>query len=126
MSTGTSRAYLLVDHGSRHEEANAQIERAAQALRQRVDETVQVAHLEIEPPDLAAGIDACARAGAQEVVVLPYFLGPGRHTTQDIPAQVRSAAARHPALTIRIADPLGPHEKLVDVLLERAQRALNA
>lgn len=117
------RAYLLIDHGSRRPEANAAVEHAAEILRRRVAETVLVAHLEIEPPNLAGGIEACARAGADEVVVLPYFLGPGRHTAQDIPAQVRSAAARHPTLTIRIADPLGPHEKLVDVLLERAERA---
>jgi sirohydrochlorin cobaltochelatase len=119
------RAYLLVDHGSRRAEANAVVERAAEALRRRVAAPVHVSHLEIEPPDLSGGIDACAGEGAEEIVVLPYFLGPGRHTAHDIPAQVRSAAERHPTLTIRIADPLGPHEKIVDVLLERAERAQN-
>lgn len=118
------RAYLLIDHGSRRAEANAGLERAAESLRRRVEETVLVAHLELEPPDLGAGIDACAAAGAEEIVVLPYFLAPGRHTARDIPEQVRAAATRHPKLAIRIADPLGPHEKLVDVLLERAERAL--
>lgn len=117
------RSYLLVDHGSRREEANAQTERIAEALRRRVGDPVRVAHLEIAPPDLPAGIDACARAGAEEVVVLPYFLGPGRHTARDIPEQVRAARERHPTLRIRIAEPLGLHEKLVEVLLERAERA---
>jgi sirohydrochlorin ferrochelatase len=118
------RAYLLVDHGSRREEANAQTEQVAGALQRRVGDLVRIAHLEIAPPDLAAGIDACARAGADEVIVLPYFLGPGRHTTRDIPDQVRAARERHPALAIRIAEPLGLHEKLVEVLMERAERAL--
>lgn len=117
------RAYLLIDHGSRREEANAQTERVAEALRRRVDAVVRVAHLEVLPPDLAAGIDACAADGAEEVVVLPYFLAPGRHSARDIPEQVRAARARHPSLAIRIAEPLGLHEKLVDVLLERAGRA---
>ena len=42
-------------------------------------------HLEIVEPDIPAGIAACVAAGATEVVVHPYFLGPGRHTTSDIP-----------------------------------------
>jgi len=118
------RVYLLVDHGSRRAEANAQVELAAEALRRRVDAPVRVAHLEIAPPDLGTGIDDCVKAGAEEIVVLPYFLGPGRHSQRDIPAQTRDAAARHPGVEIRIADPLGPHEKLVEVLLERAECAL--
>jgi sirohydrochlorin ferrochelatase len=117
------RAYLLVDHGSRREEANAQTERVAEALRRRVDDPVRVAHLEIIPPDLGAGIDACVQDGADEVVVLPYFLGPGRHTVRDIPAQVRAARERHSELEIRIAEPLGLHHKLVEVLMERAESA---
>jgi sirohydrochlorin ferrochelatase len=123
MGGGLRRAYLLVDHGSRREESNAQTEQVAEALRRRVGDPVRVAHLEIAAPDVGAGIDACVEAGAEEVVVLPYFLGPGRHTARDIPAQVRSARQRHPTLAIRIAEPLGPHEKLVDVLTERAERA---
>lgn len=121
--TDARRAYLLVDHGSRREEANAQLERTAEAMRKRVDEPVLVAHLEIAPPDVGAGIDACVATGATEVVVLPYFLTPGRHSRDDIPAQARAAAARHPGVEVRVANPLGPDEKLVDLLVERAHDA---
>lgn len=115
------RALLLVDHGSRRAEANALLERIAERLAERVPEAiVRVAHLEIAPPDIGAGIDACVAAGAQRVVVLPWFLGPGRHTARDIPAQVEAAAARHPQVRLLVAPPLAPHDKLVDVLIERA------
>lgn len=119
-----SRAILLVDHGSRREEANAQLDALARRLRERVDDAiVETAHLEIAPPDIGEGIDRCVERGAREVLVLPYFLGPGRHTTRDIPAAVEAAAARHPGVALRVCDPLGLHEKLVEVLLERIEQA---
>ena len=64
-------------------------------------------------------IGACAAAGAQEIVVHPFFLGPGSHTTHDIPRLVAEATAHHSGLRARVGPPLGLHEKLVDVVLER-------
>lgn len=119
-----TRAILLVDHGSRRPAANELLEEVARRVRARdPDSLVLTAHLEIEQPDIPAGIRACAEAGASKVVVHPYFLGPGRHTTQDIPRIVEAARAEHPSLDIRISEPLGAHEKLVDVILERVEKA---
>jgi sirohydrochlorin ferrochelatase len=124
--TRGARTLLLVDHGSRRDEANAMLERVAEALRGRTDDAVRVAHLEIALPDIASAIDACAGEGAREVVLVPWFLSPGRHTTRDIPEQARAAAARHPGLRVRVADPLGLDERLIDVLLARAASARDA
>lgn len=116
-------AILLVDHGSRKAEANAQLDALAQRLRQRLpDRVIEVAHLELVEPTIAQGIDACVGAGASDVVVHPYFLAPGRHTSHDIPRQVEESAARHPGLTVRVSDPLGLHPKLVEVVLERVEQ----
>jgi sirohydrochlorin ferrochelatase len=115
-------AILLVDHGSRHREANLQLEWLAERVRERVPgRIVEIAHLELAAPDLSAGIDACVAAGAREIVVHPFFLTPGRHLTRDIPERVREAADRHEGLRVRISPPLGLHEKLVDVVLERVE-----
>ncbi len=113
-------AILLVDHGSRRAEANDQLEAIARLLRARDPErVVHVAHMEIAPPDIAAGIAACVADGAREVVVHPYLLAPGRHSQEDIPAQAAAAAERHPGVRVRVSPPLGIHEKLIDVVLER-------
>jgi sirohydrochlorin ferrochelatase len=115
-----SRALLLVDHGSRRREAIDQFEALARMLRDRVtDEIVLTAHLELVPPTIGEGIDACVSTGADTIIVHPYFLGPGRHTIRDIPDQVAEAAKRHPKVQIRISPPLGLHPKLVDVILDR-------
>jgi sirohydrochlorin ferrochelatase len=114
------RAILLVDHGSRRAEANAQLERIAERVRQRVpDRLVEVAHMELAEPTVGGAIDACAAEGADEIVVHPFFLGPGRHTTDDIPELVAEAAARHPDLRVRVSAPLGEHPALVDAILAR-------
>ena len=115
-----SRAILLVDHGSRRDEANRALERVATAVRgARPDVHVEIAHQELASPSLGEGIDRCVAAGATQVVVFPYFLGPGRHTQRDIPALVDAAREAHPGLEIRLADPFGFDERLVAVLLDR-------
>ncbi len=118
------RAILLVDHGSRRAEANARLEDVADQVRKRAPESiVEAAHLEITKPGIAEGIDACVKKGATHIVVHPYFLGPGRHTSEDIPAQVARAGERHATVQIRISEPLGGHATLIDVILERVSDA---
>jgi len=118
------RAILLVDHGSRRAEANAQLGSLAERVRlRRPDVVVEVAHLELVEPTLAQGIEACVAAGAEEIAVVPYFLGPGRHIREDIPRQIDDARARHPDVVFRIGEPLGLHDRLIDALLERADEA---
>jgi len=117
-----TRAILLVDHGSRREEANALLEQVVEELQKRVpDRRVRAAHLDLAHPTIAEGIDACVADGADEIIVHPYFLGPGNHTIRDIPERVAAAAARHTGLRVRITEPLGLHGKLLDVILERIE-----
>ena len=118
------RAILLVDHGSRRNQANEQLERMAELVAERApDAIVHFAHMEIAEPDIARGVDACAADGADEIVVHPYFLAPGNHSASDIPRLVREAAARHPGLRVSVSEPLGLHPKLVDVILDRVDAA---
>ncbi len=116
------RAVLLVDHGSRLDEANAIVERIAERLRDRLpDRRIAIAHMELAAPSMGEALDELAAAGVTEVVVHPYFLGPGRHSTRDIPALAEQAAARHPRLRVRVGEPLGVHDGLVEAVLSRVR-----
>ena len=117
------RAVLLVDHGSRRPEANELVESLARALRSHVDRVVRVAHLEAAEPSIERGIDGCVAEGAAEITVLPCFLAPGRHVAEDVPELARKAAARHRGVRVRVAEPIGSHPKLVEILLERLRDA---
>jgi len=118
------RAVILVDHGSRERAANAQLAAIAAALAQRLrGRRVSTAHLSIAAPDLPAAIDACVAEGAREIVVMPYFLAPGRHAIQDVPRIARAARARHPGVRIAVSAPLGMHAGLVAAVAERVRQA---
>ena len=118
------KALLLVDHGSRRAEANALLGQiAALVAARRPELVVEVAHMELAPPTVAEAFAACVARGATEVVVMPYFLARGRHATEDIPALAREAAAAHPDVALRVAEPLGVHALLADLVLTRADDA---
>lgn len=116
-----STALLIIDHGSVQPAANAMLDDVAVGLRRkRPDLIVEVAHMELAEPTIAQGIDACVRAGATEIIAHPYMLAPGRHATKDIPRLVHAAASTYPAIPVRVTAPLGLHDKIADVVLERA------
>ena len=114
-------ALILIDHGSRRAEANAVLDEVV-ALVRRDDpgRTVHSAHMELAPPSLAEAVAACVAEGAREIVVVPWFLAPGRHSTRDIPLLADEAAALHPDVRVRVAAPLGAHAKLAELALLRA------
>ena len=60
-------------------------------------------------PSIADAFAACVADGASTVVVSPYFLSPGRHWQEDLPALTAAAAAAHPGVRYMVAAPLGLH-----------------
>ncbi len=118
-------AILLVDHGSRREQANDQLQELARRVRaQRPEWVVHTAHLELAQPSVAQALDLCAETGVQEVYLHPFFLSPGRHTREDLPALAREACERHPGLRVHVTEPLGVDDAMVAVVLERITACL--
>lgn len=117
------RGLVLVDHGSRRDEANAVVSIVADQVREygEPDLVVRYAHMELASPTLDDAIDACVAQGVAVIVVVPYFLAPGRHASRDIPAAVAEAAKRHPSIPMRVTDPLGAHPLLAEIVLERSR-----
>ena len=115
---------LLVAHGSRRAESNAEIGRLAERLRERLadpDTLVEHAFLELAEPSIPDGIESCIARGATRVSVVPYFLARGTHVADDIPAEVDGKRAEHPDIDIRVTDYLGTSDALVDVLIGLAR-----
>ena len=123
--TDKRQAILLVDHGSRHPQANAQLENLAARVRtKRPGWVVHTAHLEIALPGVAEALDACAAQGIREVFLHPFFLSPGRHTREDLPRLAREASQRNPEFTVDVTDPLGVDDAMVAVVLDRIDSCL--
>ncbi|MFT5893565.1 MAG: sirohydrochlorin ferrochelatase [bacterium] len=117
------KAILLVAHGSRRAESNAEIarltERLATKAKSRFD-IVEYAFLELCDPLIPNGIQTCVEKGATSVSVVPYFLARGAHVADDIPEQVAIKQVEYPNMDIHITDYLGTSDELVDVLLKLA------
>jgi sirohydrochlorin ferrochelatase len=117
-------ALLIIDHGSRIQDANDLLPQVARMLRSMSDfKIVHSAHMELAEPTIQQAFEACVADGADEVIVHPYFLGPGRHSRSDIPRMVAEAAARHPQVRFRITEPLGIHSKIGELILERVRES---
>lgn len=104
------QALLLIAHGSRRTESNTEIRTLAADLATRASAQypiVRCAFLELAEPSIPGGIEHCIQEGANEVVVLPYFLSAGRHVVTDIPDAVRGKQEQYPHVKIRIANYLG-------------------
>ena len=116
------QAILLIDHGSVRAEANEMLHEMASLLQSMVGPSVIVraAHMELAEPTIPQGVAACVEAGAREVIAFPYMLSPGKHSTHDIPRLVADAAAAYPDVTVRVTPAFGVHEKLAEVIIERA------
>lgn len=116
------RALIIVDHGSRREEANAALVETARLVRERVGDrcNVRYAHMELGEPSLEQAVARAVQEGAREIVVVPFFLAPGKHASVDIPASVEAARAAHPTVFFRLSEVLGPDVLLAELVLERA------
>ncbi|HEX6985858.1 MAG TPA: CbiX/SirB N-terminal domain-containing protein [Planctomycetaceae bacterium] len=113
-------AALLIAHGSRRPEANADLVALAEAVRAAGRfAIVEIAYLELAEPDIPAGAARCVELGATEVRMLPYFLSTGRHVAEDLDGFRRDFATRYPGVTFTLCPPLGLHPKVVEVVLER-------
>lgn len=114
-------ALLLIAHGSRRAEANADLEFVAEELRRRGRYGfVQVAYLELAEPDIPTAGERCVRAGATRVTMLPYFLSPGVHVRRDLEEQRSAFASKFPDTRFLLAEPLGRHPLLVEIVEQRA------
>lgn len=72
--------------------------------------------MELAEPSIDQAFDRCVAAGAQKVVLHPFFLSPGRHVMSDIPALMKDAAKRHPQIAWVVSEPLGLQELMPRVM----------
>ena len=116
------KGILIVDHGSRKQAANDMLRCMANLIQTMAgpDVVVRYAHMETAEPDIATGFTSCVDGGAAEVVVFPYMLSPGRHSTADIPRMVAEVAKSFPKVAFAVTPAFGVHEKLAEIVLGRA------
>jgi sirohydrochlorin ferrochelatase len=121
------RAILLIAHGSSVESASDDMFRVMDAIRRKAgyDMIVEAGFLELTAPGIPEAIDRCVSKGAGMIVIVPYFLHPGKHVLNDLPVMIHSARQRHPHVRIVLARHLGHDERLADIVMDRVAQALD-
>jgi sirohydrochlorin ferrochelatase len=115
---------IIVDHGSRREESNQMLEEVARLFAKRFREKYEIvepAHMELSEPSISTAYANCAKRGASRVVVCPFFLGPGKHWTSDIPRLTAEAAAKFAHTRYHVTMPLGVDDLILDLLDKRVR-----
>ncbi|MGH7213811.1 MAG: CbiX/SirB N-terminal domain-containing protein [Tepidisphaeraceae bacterium] len=113
---------VIVDHGSRRAESNRMLEDIAVLFAERFRQRYQIvepAHMELAEPSIATAYARCVQRGAARVVVCPFFLGPGKHWTQDIPRLAAEAARRFPQTRYHVTPTLGIDDLILELLDKR-------
>jgi len=116
---GIKRAIIIVDHGSRQPDANEALEQVARLVGARTGGDVFPAHMELAEPSLGQAFDSAIAAGATFIVVVPYFISPGRHSREDIPRICAAAASRHPGVRWHCSAPVGLDRMMADLVVRR-------
>jgi len=112
-------AVVLVGRGSTDPDACAEMVKFARLLGDgRGLGLVEAAFVAMARPSVSEALDRCRRLGAGRVAVVPLFLFPGVLVDR-IADQAAAFAAEHRDTTIAVGDPLGPHPRLADLVVER-------
>lgn len=117
---------VLAAHGSRAEAANTAHRDLVAAIAEQSSAPVVPAFLELAEPSIPDAIDAAAADGATRVLVLPYFLHPGRHLADDLTGIVAAATERHPAVTVELLGLFGADPGLVVLAAAQIEAALGS
>jgi len=120
---------ILIGHGSKLPHNRENLEKLADILRSRSKfKTVEIAFMIRDTPTIAEAIDAMAKKDLSKIVLVPAFLAPGVHTTQEIPELIGVKEKQPNLKTLGIelvyGEPIGSDERIADILEEKALKAL--
>jgi sirohydrochlorin ferrochelatase len=114
---------ILLSHGSVLCGAEQNLLQVAERLQRRLGGTVEAAFLNHSEPRFLDAFARSVASGADEIVILPFFLIAGKFVTDDLPRLIAEAVGQHPQVNVRVASPIGFHEALAEAVLHCAARA---
>jgi len=121
----TETGVLICGHGSRDEEAVREFELLAAALRPRFPAyDFATGYLEFARPNIRDGLAALAARGAKRIHAVPGMLFAASHVKNDLPWEINSFAAEHPAIDVRLGRDLAIDAKLINAAADRVSAAV--
>lgn len=121
-------AILFIGHGSREQAGNEQLlaftKKVEEVLRERTDVQIfESCFLELTVPTITTGIRRCIERGATRVAAVPIMLFSAGHAKLHIPHELDEAREKYPQVTFTYGRPIGVHENIVEILIDRLKNA---
>ncbi len=120
---------IILAHGSRGErgvvEVSETLRRVSEGVKPMLRPGVKVigAALQFNHPSLEEAVESLAGWGVNRMVIMPYFLFPGRHITEDIPQLIERLKCTYPETQFIITDILGLNEHFIDRVAKCIEKA---
>jgi len=116
---------ILFAHGSRDALWRLPIEAVADRIQAVSPQTdVACAYLELTEPDLPKTAALMIERGIQHIVIVPMFLGVGRHAREDLPVLVKELQQRHPDVQFDLRRAIGEEPQLTQAMANIALASL--
>ncbi|MFT8320255.1 MAG: sirohydrochlorin chelatase [Bacillus sp. (in: firmicutes)] len=117
-------AVLYICHGSRIKDACDQaISFVKQCMDQQDSMIQEYSFLELAEPTIEQAFQRCIERGATSVYVIPVLLLTAAHAKKDIPEILEKLAEQYPKTEIRYGKPIGVHDKMVEIVLEKIKES---
>lgn len=116
---------LIIGHGSKDPNAQMSINYVVDGLQENYRK-VSRCFLEIEQPNIFEGIKNCEKNNPEILVIVFYFLHEGAHVKTDINNDLKPALEKSNLKKVCITKHLGTDEKMIDLIVERANEVEDA
>lgn len=118
---------ILLAHGSRDPLWRQPIEAVHQLVQaKRSDLHCICAYLDACAPDLPAAALSLIAQGVEHLIVLPLFLGTGKHAREDIPRLLDELRRQHPGCRFDLQTAAGENPRVTSLLAQLAVEAVEA
>lgn len=111
---------LVIGHGSKDPNAQISLRYVTDGLSGAGYRSASHCFLEIEQPDIEAGVRRCAESDPEALAVVFYFLHEGAHVKTDINADLAPALEKAALRNVCVTRHLGADERIIDLVMERA------
>ncbi len=116
---------VLLAHGSqRGNDTIDGLREMVSRLQVRLGENnarVVMACLEFIQPDLPQAVGSLVSDGRTAITVMPFLLGQGTHTNDDLEEEIARSLDAYPQARIKASEVFGPDPALVEIVLQRVQ-----
>lgn len=125
MTNKIKKGCLIIAHGSKVKKFNHDFLQLVGQLKMILkDMPITASFLDCVKPSITDGLEFLETKEATEILVIPYFLGKGKHLTIHIPQILKSWEKTRPHIKIKTTKPIGQDSIMLPLLLSLVRQNL--